>query len=107
MQRKTLRFGKGFRVAFNVRRVQAAEMVLAPGDTEGDEQAERQRGQQPRQSLGIFHERAARHVQRSGDGIECDNFHVSNILLIHRRQKKRPNLDHRSDLLLSVRYASC
>jgi mannose-6-phosphate isomerase-like protein (cupin superfamily) len=37
MQRKSLRFGKGFRVAFSVRRAQAAEMVLAPGDREGDE----------------------------------------------------------------------
>ena len=36
MQRKSLRFGKGFRVAFNVRRAQAAEMVLAPGESEGD-----------------------------------------------------------------------
>ena len=35
MRRKTLRFGKGFRVAFDVRRAQAAEMVLAPGDSEG------------------------------------------------------------------------
>jgi len=35
MQRKHLRFGKGFRVAFNVRRAQVAEMVLAPGDSEG------------------------------------------------------------------------
>ena len=35
MQRKLLRFGKGFRVAFNVRRAQAAEMVLAPGESEG------------------------------------------------------------------------
>ena len=35
MHRKTLRFGKGFRVAFEVRRAQAAEMVIAPGDSEG------------------------------------------------------------------------
>ena len=35
MRSKTLRFGKGFRVAFDVRRAQAAEMVLAPGDSEG------------------------------------------------------------------------
>lgn len=35
MQRKSLRFGKGFRVAFSVRRAQVAEMVLAPGDSEG------------------------------------------------------------------------
>ena len=35
MQRKTLRFGKGFRVAFKNRFAQAAEMVLAPGDSEG------------------------------------------------------------------------
>ena len=35
MQHKSLRFGKGFRVAFSVRRTQAAEMVLAPGESEG------------------------------------------------------------------------
>lgn len=35
MRRKTLRFGEGYRVAWSVRRVQAAEMVLAPGDSEG------------------------------------------------------------------------
>ena len=35
MRRKTLRFGKGFRVAYDVRLAQAAEMVLAPGDSEG------------------------------------------------------------------------
>jgi len=35
MRSKALRFGKGFRVAFDVRRAQAAEMVLGPGATEG------------------------------------------------------------------------
>jgi mannose-6-phosphate isomerase-like protein (cupin superfamily) len=35
MQRKTLRFGRGFRVAFTQGRAQAAEMVLAPGGHEG------------------------------------------------------------------------
>ena len=35
MQHKALRFGKGFRVAFDLRRAQAAEMVIAPGDSEG------------------------------------------------------------------------
>jgi mannose-6-phosphate isomerase-like protein (cupin superfamily) len=35
MRRKTLRFGKGFRVAVGNRRSQAAEMVLAAGDAEG------------------------------------------------------------------------
>jgi mannose-6-phosphate isomerase-like protein (cupin superfamily) len=35
MRHKTLRFGEGFRVAFDVRQVQAAEMVIAPGDSEG------------------------------------------------------------------------
>lgn len=35
MRSKTLKFGKGFRVAFDVRRAQAAEMVIAPGDSEG------------------------------------------------------------------------
>ena len=36
MKKKQLRFGKGFRPAMTVRRVQAAEMVIAPGDSEGD-----------------------------------------------------------------------
>jgi mannose-6-phosphate isomerase-like protein (cupin superfamily) len=35
MRRKHLRFGEGFRVAVGNRRSQAAEMVLAPGDSEG------------------------------------------------------------------------
>lgn len=35
MRSKTLKFGKGFRLAFDVRKVQAAEMVLAPGSREG------------------------------------------------------------------------
>ena len=35
MRSKTLKFGNGFRVAFDVRQVQAAEMVIAPGDSEG------------------------------------------------------------------------
>src|SRR3569833_4604028 len=36
MRRKHLRFGKGFRVALGNARSQAAEMVIAPGDAEGD-----------------------------------------------------------------------
>ena len=35
MHTKTLKFGQGFRVAFEVRRMQCAEMVMAPGDAEG------------------------------------------------------------------------
>lgn len=35
MQQKSLRFGKGFRVALTNRRGQAAEMVLPPGESEG------------------------------------------------------------------------
>lgn len=35
MKYKQLPFGAGFRVAFNVRQAQAAEMVIAPGDSEG------------------------------------------------------------------------
>jgi mannose-6-phosphate isomerase-like protein (cupin superfamily) len=35
MRRKTLRFGKGFRVALGNRRAQAATLVIAPGDCEG------------------------------------------------------------------------
>lgn len=36
MRSKTLKFAEGFRVAFEVRKAQAAEMVIAPGDSEGD-----------------------------------------------------------------------
>lgn len=35
MRSKTLRFTEGFRVAFAIRKAQAAEMVIAPGDSEG------------------------------------------------------------------------
>lgn len=35
MQRKTLRFGKGFNVVLGNRRSQAAQMVIPPGDAEG------------------------------------------------------------------------
>ncbi len=35
MKYKHLEFGEGFRVAFCERDVQAAEMVIAPGDSEG------------------------------------------------------------------------
>jgi len=36
MKRKTLRFGRGFRVALRNDRAEAAEMVIKPGDAEGD-----------------------------------------------------------------------
>jgi mannose-6-phosphate isomerase-like protein (cupin superfamily) len=35
MKKKTLRFGKGFKVVIGNRRVQAAQMVIAPGKSEG------------------------------------------------------------------------
>jgi mannose-6-phosphate isomerase-like protein (cupin superfamily) len=38
VKRKHLRFGKGFRVAIASKRAQAVEMVIAPGDREGDSQ---------------------------------------------------------------------
>lgn len=36
MKHKRLRFGQGFRVTLGNRRSQAAEMVLPPGESEGD-----------------------------------------------------------------------
>ena len=36
MKRKTLRFGKGFNVVLGNRRSQAAQMVIAPGKSEGN-----------------------------------------------------------------------
>ena len=38
MKRKQLALREGFRVAFRNRRAQAAEMVIPPGDAEGDPQ---------------------------------------------------------------------
>jgi len=35
MRSRQLKFGEGFRVVFEVRKAQAAEMVIAPGDSEG------------------------------------------------------------------------
>jgi mannose-6-phosphate isomerase-like protein (cupin superfamily) len=35
MKHKSLQFGKGFKVILGNRRVQAARMVIAPGDSEG------------------------------------------------------------------------
>jgi len=43
MQRKQIRFGKGFKVLIGNRRVQAARMTLPPGDSEGGP-ANRHRG---------------------------------------------------------------
>ena len=37
MKHKTLRFGKGFNVVLGNRRSQAAQMVLKPGDAEGND----------------------------------------------------------------------
>jgi len=36
VQKKRLRFGRGFRVSLGNERSQAAEMVIPPGDAEGD-----------------------------------------------------------------------
>ena len=35
IKKKTLRFGRGFKVIMGNRRVQAAQMAIAPGDSEG------------------------------------------------------------------------
>jgi mannose-6-phosphate isomerase-like protein (cupin superfamily) len=38
VKKKTLQFGRGFNVLIGNRRVQAAQMVIAPGDSEGGPQ---------------------------------------------------------------------
>lgn len=38
MQRRQMRFGRGFKVMMSNRRTQAAQMVIEPGDAEGDSQ---------------------------------------------------------------------
>jgi mannose-6-phosphate isomerase-like protein (cupin superfamily) len=43
---KKLRFGRGFKVIIGNRRVQAAQMVIAPGDSEGGPQNRHRRADQ-------------------------------------------------------------
>lgn len=79
MKRKTLRFGQGFRVALGNRDSQAAEMVLAPGDSEGDSD-NRHRGSD--QWLYVL----------SGTGVAIVNgkrspLRAGTLLLIERRDK--------------------
>ena len=46
MKRKHLRFGKGFRVAIGNERSQAAEMVIPPGEAEGNSSNRHRRSDQ-------------------------------------------------------------
>ena len=64
MVHKTLRFGKGFRVIPANSRSQAAEMVLAPGDTEG-ERDNRHRGAD--QWLFVLSGQGAARFEARGD----------------------------------------
>jgi mannose-6-phosphate isomerase-like protein (cupin superfamily) len=79
MHSKHLRFGKGFRPAFAVRKAQAAEMVIAPGDSEG--------------GPGNFHRGADQWVYVvSGTGIAIvdgarRNLRAGSLLLIERRER--------------------
>jgi hypothetical protein len=56
VKKNTLRFGRGFKVAVGNRRVQAAQMVIAPGDCEG--------GPENRHSLVLI-EHGERHEIRN------------------------------------------
>ena len=47
MKRKQVELGKGFRIAIDGAKAQAAEMVIAPGDSEGGPK-NRHRGAVPR-----------------------------------------------------------
>jgi len=79
MRSKTLKFGEGFRVAFDVRQVQAAEMVIAPGDSEGGPD-NRHRGAD--QWLYV--------LSGSGEAIVGRRRHplrAGSLLLIERREK--------------------
>jgi mannose-6-phosphate isomerase-like protein (cupin superfamily) len=69
MRRKQLRFGRGFRVAVGNRRAQAAEMVIATGDAEGDP-SNRHRGADQWMFVvsgrGVATVNGRRHALRSG-----------------------------------------
>jgi hypothetical protein len=69
MKRKALRFGKGFRVALQNRRVQAAEMVIEPGGAEGGPKNRHRGADQwttlPRVALEAAARRPRRQLMRS------------------------------------------
>jgi mannose-6-phosphate isomerase-like protein (cupin superfamily) len=77
--KKSLRFGKGFRVVRGNRASQAAEMVLAPGDTEGGAD-NRHRGAD--QWLFVLSGRGEAHV----DG-RRHKLAPGSLLFIERREK--------------------
>jgi mannose-6-phosphate isomerase-like protein (cupin superfamily) len=95
VKRKTLRFGMGFRVAIGNRRSEAAEMVIGPGDAEGD-RCNRHRGSD--QWLYVV----------SGTGIATVNGERyrlrERVLLLIEHGDKHEILNHGSDPLRTLNF---
>jgi mannose-6-phosphate isomerase-like protein (cupin superfamily) len=83
MRNATLGFEPGFRVAFDVRQVQAAEMVIAPGDSEGGPD-NRHRGAD--QWLFVVDGRGTAKV-RGTDGAHDVELSVGSLLVIEAGER--------------------
>jgi mannose-6-phosphate isomerase-like protein (cupin superfamily) len=79
MQHKRLRFGQGFRVVLSDERSQAAEMTLAPGETEGGPDNEHRGAHQ-----WLYVVSGLGHAIVDGRRVELRE---STLLLIERGQK--------------------
>ncbi len=84
MQNTTLRFGEGFRVVFNVRQVQAAEMVIPPGGSEGGPD-NRHRGAD--QWLFVVGGRGVAHVEDADGGRRRVDLEQGTLLVIERGER--------------------
>jgi mannose-6-phosphate isomerase-like protein (cupin superfamily) len=97
MRNTTLRFGEGFRVAFNVRQVQAAEMVIAPGGREGGPD-NRHRGAD--QWLFVVSGNGVAHVEDGSGQRRKVVLEPGTLLVIE--QGERHEVDNTGDALLKT-----
>lgn len=92
MRSRTLRFGEGFRVVFDVRQVQAAEMVIAPGHSEGGPD-NRHRGAD--QWLFVVGGRGVARVEDDDGGWRRVELKPGTLLVIERGE--RHEIDNNGD----------
>jgi mannose-6-phosphate isomerase-like protein (cupin superfamily) len=94
MKRKLLRFGRGFRVALGNARSQAAEMVLAPGKSEGDSRNRHQGADQwlfVLSGSGVATVNKRRHALRAGTLLLIEHGDEHEILNTGRAMLKTVN----------------
>jgi mannose-6-phosphate isomerase-like protein (cupin superfamily) len=97
MHHRKLSFGKGFRVAFDVRQVQAAEMVIAPGDSEGGPD-NRHRGAD--QWLFVVDGTGVAHVEDAAGRRRRVDLEPGTLLVVERGE--RHEIDNTGEALLKT-----